>query len=80
MARSSAQVLDGIAKTLLQEGGRFSLVHDASRKPADGPWMAAMEWGSEAQDSPMYGAAAYGIGESASEACDLMLDEAGVTP
>lgn len=80
MARSSSQALEGIAKTLSEEGGRFSLMHDDSKKLADGPWMAAMEWGHEAEDSPMYGAAAYGIGESAAQAIDLMLDEAGVTP
>jgi hypothetical protein len=80
MARSSAQVLEGIVKTLSEEGGSFGLTYRFGVKPGDGPWMAALEWGQEAPDSPMAGAAAYGIGESASEACDQMLDEAGVKP
>lgn len=83
--RSSAQALEGIAKTLSEEGGRFGLTctnkHDA-KGVLEQEWTAAMEWGNEVpgEDSEMYGAAAYGVGRSAGEAIDRMLDEAGVRP
>lgn len=80
MARSSSQALEGIVKTLSEDGGAFGLTYRTGVKPGDAPWMAALEWGREAPDSPMAGAAAYGLGESASEAIDKMLDDAGVTP
>lgn len=43
-----------------------------------GDFMASSEWGSEAPDSPMAGAAAYGLGESVEEALTQVLDQAGV--
>jgi hypothetical protein len=79
MTRSSAQALEGIVKTLSEEGGAFGLRYDPDAKPED-RWTAALEWGQEAPDSQMAGAAAYGLGASASEAVDQMLDEAGVQP
>jgi hypothetical protein len=38
---------------------------------------AASEWGREAHDSPMAGAAAYGIGDTLGEALEVMLAQAG---
>lgn len=70
----SAQALEKIVLTIDEAGGRFSLVVN---KDADPPYMAAMEWGEEAPDSPMYAAAAYGGGDNASEAISSMLMDAG---
>lgn len=61
-----------VAVLLAGHGGRFGLsVHD------DGVWAAGIEWGKEAEDSPMAGAAAYGIGATAQEAVMAVLREAG---
>lgn len=38
-------------------------------------WVAALEWGSEAPDSPMVGAASYGTGDTAAEAVKEILKE-----
>lgn len=63
-----------IIKTISEKGGgTFGLRYDDEKKD----WSAAMEWGQEAPDSPMYGAAAYGLGETAKEAIDAMLGDAG---
>jgi hypothetical protein len=40
-------------------------------------WRVALEWGTEAGDSPMIGAAAYGTGETLAEALDEALKGAG---
>lgn len=42
-----------------------------------GDWSAALEWGREAPDSPMVGAAAYGLGDTVEDALRAALDEAG---
>lgn len=55
--------IEGIVKTIGEEGGRFTIVYDTERG-----WIAAMEWGREAPDSPMAAAAAYGAGDTAEEA------------
>lgn len=47
-------------------------------KSPRGEFMASSEWGEEAPDSPMVGAAAYGLGESYEEAVTQVLDQAGV--
>lgn len=40
-------------------------------------WSVALVWGREAKDSPMAGAAAYGLGDTLAEALDVALKEAG---
>lgn len=60
-----------VAEHLAVEEGSFALVCH------DGQWTASIEWGCEADDSPMVGAAAYGIGATAREAIENAVDEAG---
>lgn len=40
-----------------------------------GEWLTAAEYGKEADDSPMVGAASYGASPSANEAIQTVLDE-----
>jgi len=56
-----------IVMTLGREGGRFAIAYDAE----DG-WVAALEWGREASDSPLAAAAAYGVGDTAEQAMDAL--------
>jgi hypothetical protein len=48
----------------------YALVQNRS----DG-WVCGLEWGQEAEDSPMVGAAAYGVGETIHEAITAALRE-----
>lgn len=41
-------------------------------------WTVALEWGQEAPDSPMMGAASYGVGETLDEALTVVLSESGL--
>lgn len=43
----------------------------------NGQWCVAIEWGREAEDSPMVAAAAYGVGATAQEAIKAAQCEAG---
>lgn len=72
--RGSIQMMEDISRTLSQDGGTFGLAYDPERKE----WMASMEWGREAPDSPMVGAASYALGPSAGDAIEQMLKEAGI--
>lgn len=73
--RSSSDMFEMISRTLSEDGGAFGLSYH--EKQPEGRWVAALEWGHEAPDSPMAGAAAYGVGSSAAEAVELMLRDAG---
>jgi hypothetical protein len=42
-----------------------------------GLWTVAIEWGREAPDSPMVGAASYGMGATAGEALAAAVSDAG---
>jgi hypothetical protein len=44
----------------------------------DDEWIVGLEWGQEAEDSPMAGAAAYGVGVSAWDAVEMALREVRV--
>jgi hypothetical protein len=46
------------------EGGRLLISYDDEDKM----WMVGMEWGREAPDSPMAGAASYGLQENLADA------------
>lgn len=72
--RGTIQMMDDISTALSKEGGTFGLSYDEERKE----WMASMEWGREAPDSPMIGAASYALGPSAGDAIEQMLQEAGL--
>jgi hypothetical protein len=67
-------MFDEITKLLEPEGGAFGLSYNSETKE----WMAALEWGREAPDSPMAGAAAYGLAESPAVAVETALKDAGV--
>jgi hypothetical protein len=65
----------------------FAATHDAAvrlvRRPGDDDdtaWSVEMTWGTEAPDSPMVGAAAYGMGSTPTNAIEQALAEAGVEP
>lgn len=60
-----------IASKLAEDEGTFALGFHR------GKWTTAIEWGKEAEDSPMVGAAAYGMGETAQEATLAAMREAG---
>lgn len=75
MSRSSSEMLEAISTTLAEDGGAFALTYSTQRE-ADGPWLAAIEWGREDEESDMAGAAAYGMGSSAAQAIEMMLMEA----
>lgn len=62
---SAFQIIDG-------EGGGRLLIS----KNEDGTWMVGMEWGKEAPDSPMAGAAAYGLENTLYEALESALGDA----
>lgn len=40
-----------------------------------GDWLVSMEWGSEAPDSPMIGAASYGAGDTLADAIQQVVEE-----
>lgn len=63
--------ISAIAERLATEGGVFALGYHRQQ------WMVAIEWGSEAEDSPMCAAAAYGVGTTAAEAVTAALTDAG---
>jgi hypothetical protein len=69
-------MIEAVVQRISEEGGAFSLVCSGGVDAEE--FTAAMEWGQEAPDSPMAAAAAYGIGSSAAEAIELMLNDAGV--
>lgn len=63
--------LDRIIAGLTAAGqGTFALILNSR-----GEWLVAAEYGKEASDSPMVGAASYGIGQSANDAIQMVLDE-----
>jgi hypothetical protein len=66
--------LEKIAQKLKKEGGCFTLGYDPDRSE----WTTAMEWGKEASDSPMAGAAAYGVSPDLSTAVGHVVREAGL--
>lgn len=66
--------ISAIADKLAVEEGVFALsIHR-------GMWTVAIEWGKEAEDSPMCAAAAYGVGATAEEAVAAALTDAGWAP
>jgi hypothetical protein len=67
-------LLDVITRNLKQHGGTFAVSYDPALRQG---WTVAVEWGREAPDSPMAGAAAYGVGDNALGAIQAALDEAG---
>jgi hypothetical protein len=73
---SELRRLDAWVKTHDEEEIAFSLQYQTNTKP-DRPsgWYCALEWGKEADDSPMVGAASYGAGDTALEALTEVLQE-----
>lgn len=65
--RTSAQVL---LDTLGEQGGSLAINGED-----DGEWIVAIEFGREADDSPMAGGAAYGAGSTMAEALDSAAKE-----
>jgi len=60
-----------VAAELAEREGMFTLAFHGSQ------WTAGIEWGKEVEDSPMVGAAAYGVGSTAQEAVLTALQDAG---
>lgn len=71
MAHRGAPDIQVIAKHLASDDGTFTLDHNSGR------WTVGIQWGREAEDSPMVAAAAYGEGATAREAIDAAIREAG---
>jgi uncharacterized protein DUF4031 len=71
MAHRGVPDIKSIAERLATEEGTFSLSFHK------GQWSVAIEWGQEAEDSPMVAAAAYGLGTTAREAIEAAVREAG---
>lgn len=69
---SSSQILDALAKGLEENEGSFTMYYDAERD-----WTVSIIFGREAEDSPMAGGAAFGLGSSAYDAMAEALTEAG---
>lgn len=53
-----------VARVLEKEGGRLAIAYDHHRAE----WVVGLEFGQEADDSDMAGGAAYGTGDTYSEA------------
>lgn len=67
--------------TLTERLDAWARTNDASVAIArndHGEWVVSLEWGQEAPDSPMVGAAAYGLNEELDLALVQALEEAGV--
>lgn len=65
--------LAAVAKGLADEEGHLHI----GKRTGTNEWVVGMEWGKEAEDSPMAGAAAYGMGETLVDALGGMLDDTG---
>lgn len=63
MPENVADAMTKVLSTLDEQGGRFALARSDERG-----WVAGLEFGREAPDSPMAAGAAYGTGDSALEA------------
>lgn len=59
-AKRRVRVLEGLARHLRLHGG----VALSFSERGDGEYVYGSEWGQEADDSPMAGAASYGLGDS----------------
>jgi hypothetical protein len=70
MAHRGIPDIKVIAERLAIEEGSFALSY------FEGQWSVAIVWGQEADDSPMAGAAAYGLGTTAREAIEAAIREA----
>lgn len=72
--RPSGKMFDDISVFLGKEGGSFALSYSKKRNE----WMAALEFGQEAPDSPMVGGAAYAVHEVPAVAVEMCLRKAGI--
>lgn len=48
------------------------------RNPIDNNFSVAYEFGAESEDSPLYGGAAYGIGDTLGEALEMVYKDIGI--
>lgn len=65
--------IDTIITGLAREGGGFGIVFNMER----GKWFTSLEFGREAEDSPMAGGAAYGVSATAEEAIRQIVEQTG---
>lgn len=72
--RPSAKMFEDISVFLTREGGAFGMGYN----PDEGEWVVRLEWGREAVDSDMVGAAAYQVHPVPAIAVELCLKEAGI--
>lgn len=71
---STGDKLETITTRLEHEGGGHLGVAYIDHRAE---WLVAVEWGQEAEDSPMAGAASYGTGDTLEQALDQVLAETG---
>lgn len=68
--RTADEVMGAINHGLNSTDGAITIAH------TEKGWLCGIEWDREADDSPMVGAAAYGMGETMGEAVEQALEEA----
>jgi hypothetical protein len=72
---SNVDKLNCLLATVREQGGRVLISYDDE----DHVWMIGMEWGREAPDSNMAGAAAYGLQDKFEDALNQVVGEAGLS-
>jgi hypothetical protein len=72
-AGASSIGVDALVALVGQESGRVGIGFDGHE------WVVALEWGHEAPDSPMAGAASYGVGVELRDALRQVLTEIAAT-
>jgi hypothetical protein len=65
--------LNRAVKTIAEEGGRLMISYEEEK----GVWITGMEWGKEAEDSDMAGAAAYGLQDTLESSLGALVEDAG---
>ncbi len=74
LSAPSKENIVAIINHLQDQGGAFVIMFDPER--AD--WTCSMEWGREADDSPMAAAAAYSVDITPEDAIQKLVDEAKI--
>jgi hypothetical protein len=68
---NAQETMEYVSENLQEQEGRFIIAY------FNGGWTCGIEWGKEAPDSDMIGAAAYGEGKTMQEAVNKALEQTG---
>lgn len=77
MTWNPEKFLTKIIETIGSDTGMLSICHDPDSDSDF--WLVGLEFGREAEDSPMAGGAAYGTGKTLAEAAERVAEEMGWT-